>query len=463
MNLTADAGGQDLKRRHLRLDTQTIKDLEIFSSLSEGDSLFDFCNKSRSEGGSRVLKERMQYPWTDPEDILATQVSLSFISAHRSLFNSMPSAYSTGRVEHYIHEVLPIVTHTGRLDFALGAFTLWANHDLHYLSIVRGVQVTAKFIQALRQFAHDSTLDEIPGELGPIIEELRALLETPGLKQVPQEEIGSWVLRILKLDQSFRLHHRETLDRILQLVFEIDALLAMADVVSENSYVMPTIATGELRIIAEDLIHPFVPAPVPNPVELNQDKRLLFLTGPNMAGKTTYLRAFSTALYFAHLGMGVPAKAFTFVPVDSLFSSISLSDDLRGGVSYFRAEALRVKAIAEAIAAGARVAAVMDEPFKGTNVKDAFDASLTIIERFANTSECVFMFSSHLIEVGEQVKAGHIDCRFFDARESEDRLRFDYKLQSGISSQRLGMRVLTEEGIFDLLDQARAPGAPHGS
>jgi len=174
-----------------------------------------------------------------------------------------------------------------------------------------------------------------------------------------------------------------------------------------------------------------------------------------MAGKTTYLRAFTTALYLGQLGMGVPAVSFRFVPVQRLFSSISLSDDLIHGISYFRAEALRVKAIAAAMAEGYRVAAVMDEPFKGTNVKDALDASAAILDRFALKTGCLFMLSSHLIELVEGFAHPElIDCRHFAAEESEDQLSFDYTLREGVTNQRLGMRVLEEEGVFELLEQA---------
>jgi DNA mismatch repair ATPase MutS len=151
--------------------------------------------------------------------------------------------------------------------------------------------------------------------------------------------------------------------------------------------------------------------------------------------------------------MGVPARSFSFVPVQRLLSSISLHDDLHSGVSYFRAEALRVKAIAQAIMEGYRVVALLDEPFKGTNVKDAIDASQAILERFARSEGCLFMFSSHLIELSQKLRIdGRIDYRYFEADEGEGRLRFDYLLHSGVSSQRLGMRVLREEGIFELLD-----------
>jgi DNA mismatch repair protein MutS len=109
--------------------------------------------------------------------------------------------------------------------------------------------------------------------------------------------------------------------------------------------------------------------------------------------------------------------------------------------------------VAKAIAEGYRVVAIMDEPFKGTNVKDALDASLAILKRFASKVDCLFMFSSHLIELGESLSVSRqVDCRNFEADETGGRLSFDYLLRPGISKQRLGMRVLQEEGVFDLLD-----------
>ena len=442
----------------LLLDAHTLKDLEIFGSEKGETCLFEFCNLSRTAGGARVLRRRMEHPWSNAARIRATQESLSFILAQRQAFTKLPSAYTVSRVERYAHEVLPIVIHENLLAFSFDAFSLWATHDRHYMSIVLGVHFTGGLIRSLRCFVEQVELASPVGELAPLIEEMRTLLAHARLSQVLGRKVGRWPWRILRIDQVFRLHEKEAMARLLQLIFEIDALVAMADVTSKNGFILPRVEEGSLRVHAEGLVHPFVKNAVANPVELNQERRLLFLTGPNMAGKTTYLRAFATALYLAHLGMGVPASNFRFVPAQRLFSSISLNDDLSGGVSYFRAEALRVKAVAKAVADGYRVVAIMDEPFKGTNVKDAFEASLAIMERFATREDCLFMFSSHLIELSEQLSvSGQIDCRYFDAEEREERLRFDYLLRQGVSSQRLGMRVLREEGIFELLD-----GSPMG-
>lgn len=437
----------------LILDQHTLKDLEIFGTDSDETSLFQFCNLTQSVGGSDVLRRRMERPWSSAARIRSTQESINFIMEHRESFTSMPSSYSTSRTYTYLHEVMPAVTQKNFVEFSLSAFSLWSSHDRYYFRIAFGVQVTSRLVRKAKELVDQLPSTDAVGELTPLIAEIREILDRPGLKDLPADDVGGWYWKILRLDQVFRIHEKSPLDKLLQLLFEVEALVAMADVTLQNGFVMPELQEGPLAVQAQGLVHPFVQDAVANPVELDQNKRVLFLTGPNMAGKTTYLRAIATALYFAHLGMGVPATQFTFTPTQRIFSSISLSDDLRNGISYFRAEALRAKAVAQAIADGYRVVALLDEPFKGTNVKDALDASLAILERFSSKQDCLFMFSSHLIELSEQLTVtDQIDCRYFEAEEGGGKLQFDYLLRSGVSDQRLGMRVLREEGVFDLLD-----------
>lgn len=434
------------------IDAATFADLEVFSSDSAGASLFDLCNECRTEGGAQVLKRRMERPWAAADAIRRTQASLAFITAQRPAFDALPSAYTTNRVARYEREPLPAVTQQNLLGFGFAAFALWADDDSRYVRILNGVQFTREFLAALRRFVGQPVLAGAEGDVAPLIDEMRSLLARPRLSWAAERRPGGWFFTRLRLDQAFRQHEKPAIRRLVELVHELDALMAMADVTERRGFVFPAIESGPPRVHGEGLVHPRVDAAVANAVALDPERRVLFLTGPNMAGKTTYLRAIAIALYMSHLGMGVPAQRFGFVPLQRLFTSISLSDDLHGGISYFRAEALRIKAIAQAMAAGERVVALLDEPFKGTNVKDAMDASLAILERFARSERCLFVFSSHLIELGERVADERIDYRHFVAEENAGRLRFDYRLHPGISAQRLGMRVLHEEGVFELLD-----------
>lgn len=439
----------------LILDAHTKNDLVIFDGDSNEPSLFQFCNLTRSKGGSKVLRRRMERPWSRGSDIRTTQLSLLYILEHSEAFASLPSTYIPNRVDHYIRDALPIVTHANLVEFSIAAFLVRTENNRHYNAIKRGVLLTCGLIKALRRFVDQTELKSPVGELANIIQELRALLNRTGFSGVPNQEISGWSWKILRLDQVFRLWEKKSIDRMLTLIYEIDALVAMANTTRKYGLVLPCVEEGQLRVYAEGLVHPFVRKAVPNSVKLDQHKRVLFLTGPNMAGKTTYLRSIATALYLAHLGMGVPASSFRFSPMQRLFCTFSIRDDLHSGISFFRAEALRVKAIAQAVAQGHRVVAFMDEPFKGTNVKDAFDTSFAILEKFIVKEGCLFILSSHLIELSELLSEG-IDYRYFDAKEQGEHLSFDYLLRSGVSSQRLGMRVLREEGIFELLDKNAA-------
>jgi DNA mismatch repair ATPase MutS len=238
---------------------------------------------------------------------------------------------------------------------------------------------------------------------------------------------------------------------VLKLAYQLDALVSMADAAAALELTEPEVREGELLLQATDLRNLFVEDPVPASVALDEQQRMLFLTGPNMAGKTTYLRSCGVAIYLAHLGMGVPARDFRFSPSECLSTSLSTTDNVRKGISFFRAEALRIKAIAERVTEGQRVFALLDEPFKGTNVKDAIDASWAILSEFARSPASLFAVASHLIELGDDIhKTGRVDCRYFEATEVGGRLSFDFVLKPGVSSQRLGMKVLEQEGIFRL-------------
>ncbi|MGK0470410.1 MAG: DNA mismatch repair protein MutS, partial [Candidatus Azotimanducaceae bacterium] len=122
----------------LVLDAHTLKDLEIFRPETAAVSLFDFCNLTRTAGGERVLRARMEQPFSSAERINSTQAAVSFIHGHRTLFDRLSSTFVCSRSELYMREVLPIVPQGNLLEFGFGAFTLWANHSSHFNSIVRG-------------------------------------------------------------------------------------------------------------------------------------------------------------------------------------------------------------------------------------------------------------------------------------------------------------------------------------
>ncbi|ULT41595.1 hypothetical protein KRR40_44525 [Niabella defluvii] len=100
------------------------------------------------------------------------------------------------------------------------------------------------------------------------------------------------------------------------------------------------------------LYHPSLKNPVGNDVSMDASQNLIFLTGANMAGKSTFLRSLSTALYIAHMGFPVAAKAMEFSVLDGIYTTINLPDNLGIGASHFYVEVLRVKKMAQELRTG---------------------------------------------------------------------------------------------------------------
>jgi len=444
----------------MHVDEQTIRDLEIFEATGGDPSLFDLLNRCRTPGGADALRARFRRPLSRADEIRAVQDSLRHIAENRAAFDLLPESAQLTALEVYLHSNLPVLTRTSGLDGLVEALGFRYGDRKVFQQMLSGVARTAATLRALGRFASRGELKGAPGELATRMDELRTLLLRPAIVAMSREEQveASW-RKALHFDRELRREERPTVERLMRLCFELDALVSMSDVGREYGYILPDVHDGPTEVLGEDVYHPFLIRAVANPVDLAQPRRLLFVTGPNMAGKTTYLRACGTAVYLAHLGMGVPARGFRFSPCDVLFSAITLVDSVRGGVSFFRAEALRVKRLAQALADGQRVFGMLDEPFKGTNVKDAVDASRAVFAALADADDSVFLVSSHLTEVAESLEPQPtVRCARFEAHELEGRLRYDFVIRPGISKQRLGVRVLEEEGVFELLARMRSRG-----
>ena len=455
LNVGAARRARPVHPDELQMDRQTFRDLEIFEAEGGAPSIFDLLNYTRTSGGSKVLQARLRTPWSKAERIRAVHEALRFIEEHGPAFDWFPGEVLISPVEQYLNSGLPMVSSNNALELFLESAEVRFGETIDYRRIIGRIMQTARLIHALRRFAERPELAHPPGDLGPLLTELRSLLELPAFNTLPDEgSTEPWFWQTMRIDRILRSDERAALDRILRLTFEIDALAALSEANRKLGFILPEVFEGSLEITAEHVRHPFLPDAVGNPLHLDNNRRLLFLTGPNMAGKTTYLRSCGISIYLAHLGVGVPAKSFRFSPCDSLFTAIALVDNIREGISFFRAEALRIKAIARALADGRRVIALLDEPFMGTNVKDAYDASRAVLTRLVKRENSVYVVSSHLLELGEGlVETRYVECSRFEATEDSGRLAYDYRLRPGISSQRLGLRVLREEGVFELLDQ----------
>ena len=143
---------------------------------------------------------------------------------------------------------------------------------------------------------------------------------------------------------------------------------------------------------------------VPNSIHVTTDSNIIFLTGANMAGKSTFMKSLSIAMFLAHAGFPVAAKKMEFAVLDGVYTTINLPDNLGMGASHFYAEVLRVKKMAQELSLKKDLFIVFDELFRGTNVKDAYEATIAITTAFAKKRKSIFVISTHIIEAGDVLK-----------------------------------------------------------
>lgn len=137
---------------------------------------------------------------------------------------------------------------------------------------------------------------------------------------------------------------------------------------------------------------------------------------------------------------------------EGIYSSINVADNISLGYSHFYAEVVRVKNAAVATASGKHLLLMFDELFKGTNVKDAYDGTLAVTEAFAEYRNCLFIVSTHIIEVGEALKGtSNIQFNFMPTLLENGVPRYTYKLEKGITEDRQGMMIIRNEGILEMI------------
>jgi len=281
---------------------------------------------------------------------------------------------------------------------------------------------------------------------------------TPELKEVEERVLSAADLLLARETQLFA-HVREVLsgctDRLqenAQLLAELDVYQSFASVAAVNRYVWPEITEGDEISIVEGR-HPVVEKSskdgfIPNDVTLNKGgDRLLIITGPNMAGKSTYMRQAALITLMAHIGSFVPAKEARICIVDRIFTRIGASDDLFGGQSTFMVEMSETANIIHN--ATARSLLLLDEIGRGTSTFDGLSIAWAVLEHVAGLG-CKTLFATHFHELSELegTVEGVKNFRILVKEVGEDIL-FLRKIVRGSGDKSFGIQVARLAGVPD--------------
>lgn len=434
------------------IDKQTIKDLEIFKSDENSATLFRFIDKTKTAGGSYCLRHKFLNPPGTFEELMTEQEAIRFFSKNackpgfKLTFTRHPIRY----LEEYIDSNINVIKDEGLLTCIMFCFT-----DIEaYRYIKNGLKEVIHFVYAFYETVHKEW-DTVPFVLKKINDALSDLINDPDFREAVKAVNGNYNFwSILRSDKVFRTRLKETFRKLFSWYYEVDALISMALTSVEQNFCFPEIINQNDPVFeVTGLYHPLFQNAVPNNINLDAVSNFVFLTGPNMAGKTTFLKASGIAVYLAHLGMGIPARSASISYFDRLLTSLNITDSVTSGYSFFYSEVMRVKQLAEYLKHGEKTFAIFDELFRGTNIKDAFDASRMIISGLTRWHTSIFILSSHLWELWDDIKDyRNIRDLFFESKIADGKPVFSYHLSPGVSVMRLGLTIIENAEIMGLLN-----------
>ncbi|WP_314023267.1 DNA mismatch repair protein MutS [Gemella sanguinis] len=271
------------------------------------------------------------------------------------------------------------------------------------------------------------------------------------LKQV-EEHIVNSKTKIeeleLQLFQEVKIKIHEYIPRLQKVantLSDIDVFVSLSDVAEEYGYVKPDFNDNNVIDIVDGR-HPIVERNVSadsyisNDCKVEKDENILLITGPNMSGKSTYMRQLALIVILAQIGSFVPASSASLPIFDKIFTRIGASDDLAGGKSTFMVEMIEAKnALVESTA---NSLLIFDEIGRGTSTYDGIALAQSILEYINNTIKCKTLFSTHYHELTklENITKG-IKNIHVSAKEDHGKLIFLYKINEGPIEKSYGIHV----------------------
>ncbi|MCD2425680.1 DNA mismatch repair protein [Niabella pedocola] len=435
----------------LRTDEQTIGDLEIFGKKS-GSGIFDLYNHAYTRGGAMLLSELFRNPLSDKEAINRRSSIIESFARLQLRFPYEAALFDTA--EKYLSHTEEEMKAKGN-RVALGEKEIQSGVN----ALIDIIKATARFME-LPDIKNINAYDM---ERSTTVALLADPAFEPVLKEAGKGKIS--YSAVTAYDVLLRITEKQKVKELLEHIYLLDVYMSVAMTALERSFVFPrALEKGKCFLKLEGVYHPSLKKPVANDLEMKASKNVLFLTGANMAGKSTFLRSVSTALYIAHMGFPVAASVMEFSVLDGIYTTVNLPDNLGIGASHFYVEVLRVKKMARELSTGQSFFILFDELFRGTNVKDAHEATVAVIKGFARKSNSMFIVSSHIVEAGDPLKAmDNVDFRYLPTRMNGHVPEYTYKLEAGITDDRHGMIIIRNEGILELLKNGKQKNSSAGS
>jgi DNA mismatch repair ATPase MutS len=437
----------------MQIDKISFSDISIFHQ-EEEFSIFHKLNFTRTVGGKEWLRKFFTEPHNDLKKIVGIQKVIRTLMEH---VDEWPTDITNGTVlvmDKFMDYALdPISSQQTEYN----SFFYKLLHSADYSMVKYSVTHFADFYRGIKNIVGLLEELELPIGIKIYIDRISQVLKEQPLSQLSQTKKGEKFSPRQNLYYAYHLRGRykhNTLE-LIDIYCRLDAWYSMAVAVKTYNLSFPEFVEQDRPMVdAKGLYHILIPQPVAYDLQMNPDHNFLFLTGANMAGKSTLIKSVGSAVFLAHIGMGIPAASMKLTIFDGLLSNINVQDNIAKGESFFFNEVQRIKNTIEKINNGKKWLVLIDELFKGTNVQDAMKCSLTVIRGLIKMKNSLFILSTHLYEIGEELKPhSNISFKYFETNVKDEQLEFSYQLKEGISNDRIGYVILKREKVVDMLEK----------
>ncbi len=259
-----------------------------------------------------------------------------------------------------------------------------------------------------------------------------------------------WDYHIIHRLEKWKLEYKEILPMWLEMLGQVDAYISLANYAGNNhDFAYPVVSDKNIILYARNLGHQLIDEKlrVCNDFILERQGVICIITGANMAGKSTFLRTIAVNYVLAMTGAPVCASEMTFTPLH-LFTSMRTTDSLSNSESYFYAELKRLKTLKSRIESGDMVLFILDEILKGTNSEDKSVGSKLFLERILELGG-TGLIATHDVSLGELEK-DHPEVivnKCFEIEIDGETIKFDYKIQKGITHKMNATLLMKQMGI----------------
>jgi ABC-type multidrug transport system ATPase subunit len=443
---------QARSRVAFEIDKQTWKDLDLFEQGRKG-LVYSLFNNVKTVGGGDRLELLFKSPSNDIELLEPRRDAIRFFYDNGIDVNIGRQQMDT--IEHYLSASIPLYPDHWLDALLYNLRNKFKQTNDHYLVTI-GIRTTVSTLRHFFRLADQLRAKGCPYHLAAMSLSIMELISEEKIREIlSSSNTDLSVMDMAKCDHYFRRRGREQLRRILDIIYEFDVYQSVAATAQKYSLSFPNYTMQpDSSITIRGLFHPLLASPVCNDHRIDNETNLCFISGANMSGKSTFLKAFGLSVYLAHIGFPVPAAFMETTLFNGLITTINLSDNISQGYSHFYNEVRRVKDVALKIKEKKKIVVLFDELFRGTNVKDASDASLQVIGALSRVRNSLFLISTHIVEIADDLQ--HNKNIFFNCFEStmEGGVPwYNYKIREGISNERVGMTIIKNEGIIEILGE----------